>query len=140
MGMEMTTRMLADAAQQGADGKVHILGGQWDRIMASSFPTTHPTMALVLVFEIEYGEALDAHALEVTLMKDGEPKGVSANGQINVGYPPGLPAGASQYAALALTFPLVTFEAPGRYEWAVTVDGQPHGSVPLELMTASPSQ
>jgi hypothetical protein len=135
--MELTTRLLADAAQRSPDGKLHVLGGEWDRLIAPAFPTTHPSLAVVLVLRVEYGEALRRHELHVDLMKDGELKGVGAVGHIDVGHPPGLTYGASQSASVALTFAFVTFETPGRYEWVVTVDGEPMGALPLEVVEAS---
>ena len=34
----------------------------------------------------------------------------------------------------ASTFPLITFDTPGRYEWTIAVDGQPSESLPLEVI------
>ncbi len=135
--MELTTRLLADGAQRTPDGKVHILGGQWDRLVAGSFPVVHPSLAVVLVLRVEYTEALGRHELHVDLMKDGALQGFGAVGNLDLGHPPGLAPGASQSAPIALTFPLVTFATPGRYEWVISVDGEPLGSLPLEVIEAS---
>ena len=58
--MELSTAMVADAAHV-ADGKMYILGGQWDRLTVAKFPAQHPAMALALVLKVEYTEALTAH-------------------------------------------------------------------------------
>ncbi|MGH9122926.1 MAG: DUF6941 family protein [Acidimicrobiales bacterium] len=135
--MRLTTCMLADAASQSADGKVNIIGGQWDRLVTPGFPATHPSLALVLVLRIEYTEVLSRHALNVDLMKDGQFQGVSATGQIEVGRREGVTPGAPQSACLVLTFPMTRFEGPGRYEWMVRVDGEILDSIPLEVAEAS---
>ena len=113
---------------------MHVLGGQWDRMAVAAFPVTHPSLAVVLVFRVEYTEALEEHALSVQLMKDGELKGVGAFGQLMIGHPPGMARGASQSMTAALTFPLVTFETPGRYEWSIAIDDVPLGFLPLEVI------
>jgi hypothetical protein len=135
--MELTTCMLADAAQQTPDGKVHVLGGQWDRIVTAGLPTTHPSLAIVLVVRVEYTEALQRYELRVELAKDGELMGPTSVGHLQVGHPPTLAPGASQSAAIALTFPMVTFATAGRYEWIVRIDEVVHGSLPLEVLETS---
>lgn len=135
--MELTCRMLADAAQRSQDGKVHVLGGAWDRLAVPSFPATHPSLAVVLVFRVEYTEALTRHDLRLELVKDGQSKGIAAAGHIEVGHPPGLAPGASQSTSTVLTLPFITFNEPGRYEWVVSINGEPKGSVPLEVIEFS---
>jgi hypothetical protein len=135
--MELTTLMLADAAQQTNDGKVHVLGGQWDRIVTAALPTTHPSLAVVLAVRVEYSEAMERHEIRVELTKDGALVGPAVQGHIQVGHPPTLTRGASQSTAIALTFPLVTFPESGRYEWTVRIDNQVHGSIPLEVIESS---
>jgi hypothetical protein len=135
--MELTTLMLADAAQQTPDGKLHVLGGQWDRLVTASLPITHPSLAIVLVVRVEYTEALERHDLRVELVKDGEPVGPAVSGHLQIGHPPTLTRGAAQSAALALTFSQVTFTSTGRYEWVVRIDDEVHGSTPLEVVESS---
>lgn len=125
--------MLADAAQQ-ADGKLYILGGQWDRLTVANFPTQHPTMAVVLVLRVEYSEALDHHQLEVQLTLDGEPKDPRAMVQFVTGHAPGQIRGTPSFVPLALTFNNVVFEGPGRYEWVIRTDGDVCGRVPIEVV------
>jgi hypothetical protein len=131
--MELTTAMLADGAHQ-ADGKLYVLGGQWDRLIMASFPAQHPTMALVLVIRVEYTEALRAVDLRIDLTLDGEPRGMSARVRFETGHAPGSAPGAPSFVPLALTFNSVTFTAPGRYEWVVKVGDNELGRVPLAVM------
>src|SRR5262249_54147582 len=131
--MELTTAMLADGAQQAAPGgKFYILGGQWDRLIVPSFPAQHSTMAVVLVLRVEYSEALDHHQLEVELTIDGEPRPPKAGGQFITGHAPGQGRGTPSFVPLTLTFNNLVFDAPGRYEWVVRVDGDVYGRVPIE--------
>lgn len=125
--------MLADGAQV-AQGKLYILGGQWDRITVGSLPAQHPSLAVVIVLKVEYNEAPKNSTLGVELTLDGKPMGVRADGQLSIGHPAGLKRGAPQFAPVAITFPNVQFERPGRYDWKVTVDGEVVGTLPLEVV------
>lgn len=133
--MKLTTCMLADGARQGQDGKLYIFGGQWDRIFAPTVPTTHPSMAVVLVVEVEYSEALREHHLELTLLRaDGEPAGPKAIGRFNVGHPPGIEPGAPVSVPLAVEQQGIVFDAFGRFEWIVEIDGERIGRLPIAVV------
>lgn len=131
--MELSTAMLADGAHQ-AEGKLYILGGQWDRLTVANFPAVHPTMAVVLVIRVEYNEAPKTCLLTVELVLDGQPAGVKLTGQMSVGHAAGLKRGAPQFAGTALTFNNVQFEKPGRYEWIISIDSEILGHIPLEVI------
>lgn len=124
--------MLADGAHQ-MGGKLYILGGQWDRLNVSQFPAQHPSMAVVLVVKVEYDEATVAHDLGIALMLDGRPVGPAGVARFTTGHAPGTARGAPTFVSTALTFPNITFETPGRYEWAITGDGEPMGQIPLAV-------
>jgi hypothetical protein len=130
--MELTTAMMADGAHV-ANGKLYVLGGQWDRLGAVSFPTQHPAMALVLVIKVEYNEAMAPHTFEALLTIDGRAQGINATGQLTTGHAPGLALGAPTFVPMALPFNNVTFDGPGRYEWMISVDGNELGRVPIDV-------
>jgi hypothetical protein len=132
--MELTTAMLADGAQQAPNGKLYVLGGQWDRLTVPSFPAQHPTLALVLVLRVEYSEALDRHQLEIELTLDGHDKDVKATVQFETGHAPGTSRGTPGFMPLALTFTNLKFETPGRYEWVIRADDDTIGRIPLEVV------
>ena len=132
VGMRLQSAMLADAARV-AESKLYVFGGQWDRIYAHTFPATHAGLTVVLVIEVSYAEALTDHHLRVGLMRDGDPVGPEARGLINVGHAPGTRPGAPSYVPIALTFESLRFDHPGRYEWAVTLNGESVGSIPLAI-------
>jgi hypothetical protein len=132
--MELTTAMLADGAHV-AGGKLYILGGQWDRLMAATFPTQHPSMALALVIKVEYNEAPQTYQLDVELTLDGQPiEGTKVVGSMAIGHAAGQVHGAPQFAPLAIPFNNVTFSAPGRYEWVIAVGTNELGRVPIEVV------
>jgi hypothetical protein len=133
--MKLQSAMLADAARV-AESKLYVFGGQWDRIYASRFPATHAALTIVLVIEVSYHEALTDHQLRVALMRDGEAAGPEARGVINVGHAPGTTPGAPSYVPITLPFEGVVFAQPGRYEWVVSLNDEPVGSIPLEVALA----
>lgn len=130
--MELTTFMLADAAEV-ANGKLYVHGGQWDRIAAQSFPTTHASLAVVVVVRVEYTDAHKEHRLEVFLELDGEPVGPRAEGGFQAGHAPTQKHGAAMFMPLAMTFAGLKFESPGRYEWVLRVSEQIERRLPMEL-------
>jgi hypothetical protein len=130
--MELTTAMLADGAHV-AGNKLYILGGQWDRLMAPSFPVTHPSMAVVFVIKIEYTEAPATYQLSVELTIDGQALGAKATGSVAIGHSPGQVHGSAQYGSVALPFNNVTFNGPGRYEWVIAVNDRELARIPLEV-------
>ena len=133
--MHLKTAMLADAARV-AENKLYVFGGQWDRIYAHTFPATHSALTVVLVIEVSYSEALTDHQLRVALMRDGDAIGPEARGLINVGHAPGTSPGAPAFVPITLPFENLRFDHPGRYEWVVTLNDEPVGSVPLEVALA----
>lgn len=131
--MQLATAMLADGAQV-VEGKLYILGGQWDRITVAKFPAQHPTMAVVLVIRVDYNEAPKTCNVCIELMLDGEAAGVKAMLQMSIGHAAGLKRGAPQFAPVAVTCNNVLFERPGRYEWVITADTAVLGQIPLEVV------
>lgn len=126
--------MLADGARVGGDGKLYIFGGQWDRLYAPSVPTTHPIVAIALVVELEYGEALDNHPVEITLRDaDGATLGPRAMMNLRVGHPPQLERGGSVTVPIAMELPQIVFPRHGRYEWVIEIDGNVEGRLPVTV-------
>jgi hypothetical protein len=132
--MRLQTCMLADGARVTSDGKLYIFGGQWDRIFVPSVPAKHPIIAIALVVELEYHEALDNHPVEVTLRdSDGKPMGPKAALNLRVGHPPGLDPGSSVFVPIALELPQIEFPRYERYEWVIEMDAAVAGRLPLTI-------
>jgi hypothetical protein len=127
--MHVKFALLADGANLSREGKLNILG-TFDTIYARTFPTAHPHMQLVLRLEAAPEEAGSNRTLEVRLL-DG-------SGRV-LAHAPGTLAVQPQETGEAIrldrifTFTTVVFEAPGRYSFAVVVDGKTDATVPLRV-------
>lgn len=130
--MQLTTMMLADGAHV-ANGKLYVLGGQWDRLTVAAFPAHHPSMTVALVLQVEYTEAPKSYTLTVELTLDGRPESVKAVARFAIGHAPVQARGAPQFAPIAIPFNNVPFGGPGRYEWIISVDDQELGRLPIEV-------
>ena len=134
--MRTTTAMLADAASVES-GKIFVHGGGWDTIYAAAIPTTHPTMALVLIFQINYDEALSDIPIVIELLdEDDKPLELRVEGKISAGHPPRLQRGAPTFHPLALTFNMLTFDNEGSYRFKVTSGDDLLASIPLRVRAA----
>jgi hypothetical protein len=117
--MKVITAMLADAARVES-GKLYIHGGGWDNISTGSFPTLHPTLALVLTLQVEYDEALQEIPISISLInEDGEELGPVLEGSVTTGHPPGSKRGSPTLVHQAITFNALRFEAAGGYTFVV---------------------
>jgi hypothetical protein len=135
--MELTTALLADAASVD-NGKLYVHGGAWTVINAADLPVTHPSIALALVFRVEYTEALENHQVAVELLdEDDQPLGPRVEGTIQVGHPPGTRPGTPASVPQALRFNLITFQREGGYRFRVLTDGRELASIPFRLVLHS---
>ena len=126
--------MLADAAISANDQKLYIHGGGWDRIFAPTVPTTHPTMAVVLIIEVDYSEALIDHRAVIELTREGEPVGPRLEVNFKTGHAPQSARGESSFVPMTLTIPVLTLAAFGTYEWVVTIDDEVLTRLPMRLV------
>ena len=125
--------ILADAAYV-ANGKFFIHGGGWDSIFAMSFPASHPSMALAMMFELTYEEAHDPQPYRIDLVnEDDEPMPVAFESQVAVGIAPGQKKTSVRVPA-QLTIPTLQFPAPGEYRFRIWSKEAPLAEVPLNLV------
>lgn len=137
--VEVTTAMLADAATV-ENGKLYVHGGAWSVINARDFPVTHPSMALALVFRVEYTEALEDHPIVIELLdEDDRPVGPRIDGIIHVGHPPRMRPGTPSFVPQAIRFNSLRFERDGGYRFRVAVHDEEVASVPFRVVR-SPQQ
>jgi hypothetical protein len=135
--MQVTTAMLADAASVER-GKLFIHGGGWDNIDVGSIPATHPTMALVLILQIDYSEALADIPIVIELLdEDDKPLELRLEGKINAGHPPRTRRGTPTFHPLALPFNMLTFQHQGGYRFKVTSGDNELASIPFRVRTAT---
>lgn len=131
--------MLADAAQV-ENGKLYVHGGGWDSISVASLPATHPSMALVLVFRVEYTEALQDIPIMVELLDaDDNPMGIRLEGVMNVGHPARGTRGMPIFVPQAFSFHLIQFERADSYRFRVTSGERELASVPFRVIRTRPS-
>jgi len=118
--MEADFLILADAAQVQGD-KLYMLGGGWSVIWAKQFPVTHP-MAVVIGVLVSWQETNQRHQFRLEILSaDGESK-ANAEGEFEMGRPPGLPAGAAQRMMIVANLAL-QLDGPGHFEAVLTLDG-----------------
>jgi hypothetical protein len=124
------TVILADAAQEAA-GKLFVLGGGWSFIGPDPGP-----MGVALLVLVDWNEANEPHEFLMRLEdEDGnlatfgpESSSVEVRGHLEVGRPPGHPAGIPFNVPMAVNFPPLPLDPGRRYVWVVSIDGnsQPH--------------
>ena len=128
--------LLADAAQQDANGKVHALGVGW---AVTSTPT--PPIALIVVVDCEWSETNIKHTISVELVDadgqpvlvghtpQGEPTPLTVEAELEVGRPAGLPPGTAIRNHLVINFaPGMPLDPGQKYTFRLTVDGEPQDS------------
>jgi hypothetical protein len=131
--VKVTTAMLADAASV-ENGKLYVHGGGWSVINAAQLPVAHPTMALALVFRVEYTEALEDLPVTIDLLdEDDHPLGPRVEGIIHIGHPPRTRPGTPAFVPQAIRFNMVQFEREGGYRFRVMVREEEVASVPFRV-------
>jgi hypothetical protein len=131
--MRLTTGLLADAAAV-ENGKLFVHGGGWDRITVAQLPAIHPSLALVLVFQVEYDEALRDLDVTIDLVdEDQQPSGVHITGVLNVGHAPRTKRGAPTFVPQAITIQQLELGHAGRFRFRITSSGEELGNVPFEV-------
>jgi hypothetical protein len=120
------TVLLADSAQ-AVDTKLYILGGGW----SFTGPQVGP-QALALLVEVPWHEANRQHQLHIELQdSDGQTARIGPEAQpviidagLEVGRPPGHPAGTPFNVPLAFNLPPLPLVPGSRYVWSISVDGE----------------
>lgn len=120
--------ILCDAAQV-SEGKLHLLGGGWTVTGPGPVPS-----AIAMIVEVPWDQANTEIPFTLQLrdadgqpvMQDG-PMGetpVMLEAQIEVGRPPGVPAGTPLTVPLALTIPPLQLATGERFSWELSLAGE----------------
>ena len=126
--------MLADAAQVER-GKLFVHGGGWDNISVANIPAVHPSMALVLLFRIEYDEALDDIPVSIDLVdEDDQPVGPHIEAVINAGHPPRTRRGTPTFVPQAITVTMLPLQRAGGFRYRVRSRDEELASVPFRVL------
>jgi hypothetical protein len=126
--------LLCDSAQSVGD-KLYVLGGGWS-ILTLREPAA--SMSLAVKLSIPWSRANERHHIEAVLITDdGEGveqkgQGVRAEGDVEVGRPPGLRPGTPLDATFALNFQGLALDAGG-YVWELRVNGAIAARVPFQV-------
>jgi hypothetical protein len=123
--------LLADSAQTDPANKVHALGLGWS---VTSTPT--PPSAVVVLIKVPWHATNMKHSFDLRLLdgdgqavmlgKDpmtGEAAPLLAQGDFEVGRPPGLPHGMPIDQAFALNIGSLELRPGQIYEWRLEIDG-----------------
>jgi hypothetical protein len=128
--MDVDLALLADAATVDASGKLNILG-IFDRLGATSFPTRHPRLSLVLRFSAGVHE-VGRHEVAIALKAPDGRELVRIDGEMSLTAGPRSVAGGVLVPHV-LNMDGLVFPMAGRYAFDVAVDGEHHVSIPLTV-------
>lgn len=132
--MKVRLAVLADAANQSADGKLNLLG-EFNLIWADQLPVVWPRFFLVMKLEAEPGEpAVQSFSVRV-VDEDANDVGVALDGELDFSrwFLPGIP----RNGAFILEFRNAQFSRAGTYEFHVTANGSRVADVPLYVRPRS---
>ena len=124
--MRIDIALLADAATVDASGKLNVLGS-FHRLRGPEFPLRHGRVALVLRFALDPDDSGRLDVAIRMLGPDDQPI-IQLKGQVDAG------SGDSDDLVRipqVLNLDGVIFPTPGRYRFAVEVEGKEVESVPL---------
>lgn len=128
--------LLCDAATESG-GKLFILGGGWSIIHVPSVPTP---MALAIKLSVPWDQANQKHHIKLSLLTDdGEAvegeggSAVEADGQLEVGRPPGIKPGTPLDSPFVINFPGLALPSGG-YVWDLEVDGSVLARSPFRVL------
>ena len=128
--MEVDLALLADAATIDGSGKLNILG-VFDRLLASSLPTRHPRLSLVLRFSAGIHE-IGKHDIGIALNAPDGQEVVRIDGEMNL-VPGTSGVGGGVRVPHVLNMDGLVFAVAGTYTFDVRVDGEHHVSIPLTV-------
>lgn len=126
--------ILSDAAQV-AEGKLYVLGGGWSHNFTPNAPMP---MALGVIIAIPWNRANERHVIEAVLLAaDGQPveiegNQVMADGELEVGRPPGIRPGSQLNTAIPFDFSGVALDI-GDYIWELRINGNMEARAPFRV-------
>src|SRR6266540_1398453 len=129
------TLLLCDAAQE-VGGKLYVLGGGWSVIQAPDVPVP---ITLAIKLAVPWDMANRPHTIRAALMdSDGVAIDlgngpVQAEGQFEVGRPPGVKPGTPLDVPFVLPFGFLALAA-GSYVWLLEVNGDPVARQPFVVL------
>ncbi|MHB8516706.1 MAG: DUF6941 family protein [Dehalococcoidia bacterium] len=103
--------------------KLYLNGGGWDILTVNSGFPVQQTLGVAAAFSVPWNETNQRNNVEIEIVTGDGLTLTKAAGQLEVGRPPGLPAGQSQRAQIAVNVTLL-LDKPGTYEIITRIEGQ----------------
>jgi hypothetical protein len=131
--MYLAYAFLADAANY-SEGKLGVLGGDFDTLRFDTFPATLPSLSLVVKVRFTPEECGREHMLRVQLFDPAGQRVVAEDPSVT--FTPSVRDNRPvQDGAMGvvIAFQSLLFAGPGDYEFRVMVDDQQVGRVPLSV-------
>lgn len=114
----------ADHAE-AVNGKVHIVGGAWNRLFFPTFPQVLAHLALVAVVEVPFSEYLAEHTVTITMVDATEaPQKLKVEGKFRVGASADMNYGDSTVMPLAIPVNNLLVEHTGDFFFVLAIDGE----------------
>lgn len=133
--MELVYAFLADAAQFTPDGKLNMLGGDFNSINTDDFPHIHAVIAVAMRFRLTREETAVEHPVIVELRSIDTPEADIIT-QVRGSFPPSIvpdtadgPFFVSNVANLMMT----VFQTPGIYSVRIVADGRLVAEYPITV-------
>ena len=118
---------LADAVQV-VGGKLFALGGGWDQLLVSRFPTRHSSMGIGMRITFPWGWDKSPVSMGVDL-QDQDGRSILGtrmpHRKLPVKSPPGFSPGSVYGYPMAFTFNSLPFESAGDYSFVIYLDDEP---------------
>ncbi len=135
--MRLAFAFLADAAQSTPDGKLWVLGGDFEDLFVPEFPAMHGALALVVRLRVPPLECGQPHRLRVEFVdSDGKKADPQLALEFRAELAPGHPT-RDVGAGFVLNFQQIRYERPGDYAFHIFVDDLESGIVPLYVRQSS---
>jgi uncharacterized protein DUF6941 len=129
--MDATLAVVCDYANYSVDGKLNILG-VFQQVLATGYPTTVPTMYVVVSFSASPAEANTNKQIDVVLLG---PDGVELGRTVqNVTVQPSGSPGIRSIVNLIVKMEMVQFPTSGDYSISILVGGEEKRAVSLRLL------
>lgn len=138
--MRLDYAFLANAAEISGTGLFSVLGGGIDIIDTPAFPSSHPSLALILRLRVESDELYQDHRVEIILLDSKETMIFpETHGTFHPIPKRSLPSNLLTPFTAVVHFSSILFPEEGIYAFHIRVDLQKMGIVPL-LLRLSPTE
>ena len=132
--MQLAYAFFADAAQVGQDGKLTIMGGDFDTVFAPSFPVQHGNLAIVIRLGATPDECGREHDLSIMIIGPlGESLAPPLHGKFTPMIPLGFEGGAIR-ATFVVNIAGLVFQTEGTYKCRILVDDSTLGELQLHVV------